>query len=645
MENKKELILVRNFSGLLFLFFSFALLFYVTLYYSKLKNQTLYKIYAIRLSQNLSILSEFIVYRNFYEIPHLLKKIKNQSEVLPSSQEISLELKKLKSLLSIYMETRNYQTKIACINKIYSIERKIEKRFNLSNLELHYHLFYPLLIEYLKDFESFSFWSKEFLKEYKKLFPKNPIPKNLLSLAPIFSMDKNFLNFFETRFKKKFLDYKKNFYISLLATLLLLYIFLLFLYSLFLSYKRGIQNLEFFAQNIKEGNFEELKNYKVEGNDLYAKGFRTLQRSCVEIFNFLKEVEKSVSHLTQGKIYRISEIELKGDLERIGDHINSSLNQVEMLIRIISEMEKHLFDSKYKVQINGNISGFWKEMVERLIFIKTSFDQIILNIKKIFFNLTQGNFKEIYCIVDPKNELLEKVCKEINEALDEYIKNFYSLISELRSLSLSISTISSTHPGNLKLHKKNFKGEYFQLLYAFEVIIEKLHELNSTYYNLLEIEKDLTQFRKTLEEDINLDLSLERIRKMLKNKFGIENFVLFEILPKKDLMEALLIEGNSVKCNPTIFTNASRCRAKRIGEVVAKTSEKFGEVCPQFQGEEYYLCVPYVFGGQILYVLQIFFKDKQTLEEFKEKKLHLLNKYIDASIPVLEFKKLKSFRQ
>jgi len=158
---------------------------------------------------------------------------------------------------------------------------------------------------------------------------------------------------------------------------------------------------------------------------------------------------------------------------------------------------------------------------------------------------------------------------------------------------------------------------------------------------------DAVRFRQTIESDRNLDEIYERIRVVLINNFGLENFSLFEVDAEADRLRALFVEGlpegKALWCDEEILIDGNACRTKRTAHDVDSFAEE--GICGAFAGNcatpeqgYFHICMPLLLGGSVGGVLQILFTAGESLNIHE--KLHSIKTYIEEAAPVIESKRL-----
>lgn len=158
---------------------------------------------------------------------------------------------------------------------------------------------------------------------------------------------------------------------------------------------------------------------------------------------------------------------------------------------------------------------------------------------------------------------------------------------------------------------------------------------------------DAVRFRQTIESDRDLDEIYQRIRRVLKQTFGLDHFSLYEVDSEKDSLRVLFVEGlpegARLWCDEEILFDAAACRARRTVQEVNSSTEE--GICAAFCGDSAapdrgfrHICLPLLLGGSVGGVLQILF----TAEEIPDinDKLHSIKTYIEEAAPVIESKRL-----
>ncbi len=196
-----------------------------------------------------------------------------------------------------------------------------------------------------------------------------------------------------------------------------------------------------------------------------------------------------------------------------------------------------------------------------------------------------------------------------------YITSHLKKISEL-SVKLSEDEVTP----DLKLPYSS-NDEIGQLISNFNLFIDESYKL--------------IKFKKTIEEDVNLDMVYNRITNLLTNEFNIKKFTLYEVNNSKNSMKPVKISGE-LCCKQEICIDMTICRAARTAHVIESAENK--RLCMAFSCDDKYnyCCIPLIVGGNVGNVLQLLFEKHE--HNFKD--INRLKKFLNGAAPVIETKRL-----
>lgn len=156
---------------------------------------------------------------------------------------------------------------------------------------------------------------------------------------------------------------------------------------------------------------------------------------------------------------------------------------------------------------------------------------------------------------------------------------------------------------------------------------------------------DASGFKQAIEEDETKAQIFDRFGKVLVERFGIEEFSIYETDGPKQLAT---ISVNGVPnagchwCDPQILARGEMCRAKRSGHTVDGLAQP--GICYAFQpsadGDEArrHYCVPIMQCGTVGNVVQLVVPESK-IDEFQEQ-MPYVQVYVREMAPVLEAKRL-----
>ena len=156
---------------------------------------------------------------------------------------------------------------------------------------------------------------------------------------------------------------------------------------------------------------------------------------------------------------------------------------------------------------------------------------------------------------------------------------------------------------------------------------------------------DASQFKQAIEEDESKIEIYQRLSVVVRERFGIPNFSIYEVLPSKNQMIPIAIDGEFGAacrwCDPQIMIRSETCRARRTGHLIDSTESP--GICYAFQppeGERKYchVCFPVIQSGMVGSVLQLVIgqEDAARMKEV----IPYLSVYLREAAPVIEAKRL-----
>lgn len=144
---------------------------------------------------------------------------------------------------------------------------------------------------------------------------------------------------------------------------------------------------------------------------------------------------------------------------------------------------------------------------------------------------------------------------------------------------------------------------------------------------------DIYQYKKTIQQDSNLEEIYKRFASILVKTFEIEHFSIFESNTITGEVKKVY-SRNNILCNPII----EGCRANKTNTPI--DSCHFNNICSSFSAqEEEHICIPYVISKELGFILSIVTKTKDEAKRVR-KVHHLITDYIDTSKSEIISKKL-----
>lgn len=203
------------------------------------------------------------------------------------------------------------------------------------------------------------------------------------------------------------------------------------------------------------------------------------------------------------------------------------------------------------------------------------------------------------------------------EALQGVVGN-----AERGDFSGRIAQTSSDEIGEIAVQTNNLMGTLEQSmgkitaaissLGSFRVVGREANQLMRTVHVVEEM-VGAARFKQAVENDLNLDEIFIRIRRVMRDHFGLRRFSLYRIEAGKETMQPVFVEGverdGELWCDPDILTASELCRAKRTGSCVSSIGNP--HICSRYCGdgkgcgEFVHVCLPVMLSGRVGAVLQL----------------------------------------
>ncbi len=229
--------------------------------------------------------------------------------------------------------------------------------------------------------------------------------------------------------------------------------------------------------------------------------------------------------------------------------------------------------------------------------------------KVVLNRFKEGDFKErVHTSIQDEAGELAEVLNNVGETLDNTLSKVREKVSQLIGYTVL---------------------ETDNALKDTEKIVEELVKISN--------------FKRTIEQDLKKDEIYERIETILSDYMSIDKFSIYEVDDRKNAMRQVSVSGEDMWCNQIILENANECRAKRTGEDV--DSLEFPCICPRFafndlcasKGIQYY-CMPVNIGGKVGNVVQLVYESEMDM--FVRMIIPYIKGYLQEASPVLESKSL-----
>ena len=152
-------------------------------------------------------------------------------------------------------------------------------------------------------------------------------------------------------------------------------------------------------------------------------------------------------------------------------------------------------------------------------------------------------------------------------------------------------------------------------------------------------------FKQAIEEDETKEEIYQRLARVLKTEYGVNEFSIYETVPNKNQIIPVIIDGESSQicrwCDPQILVRAESCRAGRTGHLVDGVTTD--NICYAFQPPleaeaRQHICLPLIQSGSVGCVVQLVVQREDALRV--QSQLPFIAVYLREAAPVIEAKRL-----
>lgn len=376
--------------------------------------------------------------------------------------------------------------------------------------------------------------------------------------------------------------------------------------------------------------------------------------------------------------------------------VNNNMHQVETFIQSVSNMRNvdrlWLARSEYVNKQFGNVRDIPQDEI----------DKKVLKSGQMYYELDESITKSTVRVTIPYNAIADKGinCLKCHNVQQGTTLGAISLVLDISTLKeIGIESIYIVSLFILLtiifflIYNKKYIMPYFRLYELFRASIsnaihgnfdkitppkelsEDIIHLTDDYNNLLEIFKETTndidkklqvytgyrtstmqrnplkeskhivdnlsnlyQYKKQIELDSTLDEIYNRLKEVMLNKFGLENFTFVEIDVLKQKMKKVIEVGESFYCDSSIKNNPELCRCARTKQDVI--SMKFQNSCQYYENQDkFYYCINIDIAKNIYLIVHFTCNTIEELNRLKDK-VTFIKSYLKETTPVIEVKLL-----
>jgi diguanylate cyclase (GGDEF)-like protein len=238
--------------------------------------------------------------------------------------------------------------------------------------------------------------------------------------------------------------------------------------------------------------------------------------------------------------------------------------------------------------------------------------------------------------------------------INYYVTPYMKLFQDLQDGIQEAYSGDFTHKFKTKI-----SGEAGKVVEQLNTLFEKMHEAfgeikinlaafasssksnsNDPLYEAKQVINELSdiyKFKKTIELDENKNIIYSRIIEVLKSKFKLDNFAIYEVDNKHDTRELIYITDEKLRdaCDVAeVDQNAQKCRACRTHSDVISTD--FHNLCPACQRDDlHYICHPYQINEETSVLIHMMSEDEKDIAKYTSYMPSITN-YLEAAKPVIE---------
>jgi len=151
---------------------------------------------------------------------------------------------------------------------------------------------------------------------------------------------------------------------------------------------------------------------------------------------------------------------------------------------------------------------------------------------------------------------------------------------------------------------------------------------------------DIYKFKKTIELDATKDIIYLRIVDVLKNKYELDMFELYEIDTKQNKRTLFYSTNNKSLCHEDVAHDATLCRAYRTKSDVISTD--FINLCNACSCDNLeYICIAFQINDDATLILSIHAKTESDINKINSH-IPSIKNYFEAAKPVIESRILTS---
>ncbi len=168
---------------------------------------------------------------------------------------------------------------------------------------------------------------------------------------------------------------------------------------------------------------------------------------------------------------------------------------------------------------------------------------------------------------------------------------------------------------------------------------DELGYLINNFNRFIDENYKLSQFKRTIEDDVNIEAVYKRIEILMHDEFGFDEFSVFEVNNSKNALKQVVSFSDKIFCKQEILVDSSLCRAARTAKEINSFEEEGLCLSFAYKTEKKHVCIPLMIGGSVGSVVQIIFDKNVNYADIKGK-IKEAKRFLTEASPVIEAKRL-----
>ena len=239
---------------------------------------------------------------------------------------------------------------------------------------------------------------------------------------------------------------------SLYGTLLAIFISMIIALFITRSIRNPVAEMAKIMKKIDQtGDFSLRLN--VAGKDEVATASQSINVLLSNLQDAIQEANETMVHMSEGNCSYPMKGDYRGDLAKLKNGVNSSLTQVSQAMDGLMDSLQALSDANFKhtTQINKNIKGTYRQLLEQSSQTMFSLNTAISDILKVMHGMAHGDFSQrIRAEVRGDLHTLKEQMNTSLQELDNAIKEV-SMVMEAQGAGDLTQNVQGHYEGQLKM--------------------------------------------------------------------------------------------------------------------------------------------------------------------------------------------------